>query len=98
MICKASLDGSSVGNRKGGKAINSIASGGCDEASAEQTGQSEKIKNYSLALATHIPPKDKEKHRRDATKYKEGADGLHKAIFIQDLDKIALVEERSDTI
>ena len=28
----------------------------------------EKIKEYSLSLTVNVPPKDKEKHRRDAEK------------------------------
>jgi hypothetical protein len=64
-------------------------------------------------MTVSIPPKDKEKHKSQKAKAegtsdkksttkpsKEEAKGtsLHKAVYIPELDKIALVEERSDTI
>ena len=57
-----------------------------------------------------VPPKDKDKHKQQAVEQKEGekkavkagddskGQSLHKAIYVSDLDKIAVVEERSDTI
>jgi len=64
-----------------------------------------------LGLTTNIPSKDKEKHKGaekisledeegGEQKKKEESKGstLHKAIFLEDVDRIAIVEERSDTV
>ncbi|CDW75345.1 ef hand family protein [Stylonychia lemnae] len=135
LISKASTIGGLVGGSKGaGKAMSSIASaGGSDDIASMSSamGSVEKIKSFSLTMAVNVPPKDKDKHKRESNKGSggssttngEGESGdkgsgdkgnkksslsgvkdegkgttLHKAVFIQELDKIALVEERSDTI
>jgi hypothetical protein len=57
-----------------------------------------------MVLSSQIPIKDKEKHKKDPSK-KKGIDlkeskvcQLHKALYISKLDKIAIVEEKSDII
>ena len=51
----------SVKGQKGG-----IATGGGDEFSSQTQGKQERIKSYSLSLASYIPPKDREKHKSSA--------------------------------
>jgi hypothetical protein len=60
LISKASYSTSSFGGKNTFKK-NSMAIGSMDGGTS---GQADKIKSYSLATSTHIPPKDKEKHKQ----------------------------------
>lgn len=78
LISKASSIGGLVGGSKGaGKSLSNIASaGGSDDVSSMSLamGSVEKIKSFSLTMAVNVPPKDKDKHKREPNK--DGGSGL----------------------
>ena len=71
LISKASSIGGLMGGSKGaGKAMSSIASAGGDDTGglSSAMGSVEKIKSFSLTMAVNVPPRDKDKHKRESNK------------------------------